>query len=371
VSLYKLRKMRKIRLSSVCGLALLASVLSAGCTTEGSGQQVADTHQHTMHMQNVTADAEGRQLYGMAHELSPEIAAELRENNIFPDLTDAQIGTMMQRMGSNYVWYVSDSGLRGRQGVLILAHGFGDHGDRTLRDNMQPVGDLQPTAFAFGMSMAMSDHIQLALNDLTAAGAEEIVVIPAASSRYSTLMRQWEYIFGMRDGPEYASVPKVHSNSKLLFARPMEDHPLVAEMLIDHAAEISRDPAREEVIIVAHGPVDEEDNKIQLATMENLAGYLRNRGYAGVYPVTLQDDAPPEVRAENVRNIRQLVADIHARDNEVLVITNLLGTRMVQRSIRRDLNGLGYKYNFKGLVQHRKFIDWVNVSVDAASADSW
>jgi hypothetical protein len=151
----------------------------------------------------------------------------------------------------------------------------------------------------------------------------------------------------------------------------MEDHPLVAEMLIDHAAEISRDPAREEIIIVAHGPVDEQDNKTQLATMENLAVYLRNRGYAGVYPVTLQDDAPAEVRAENVRAMRQLVADIHARGNEVLVITNLLGTRVVQRSIRRDLNGLGYRYNFKGLVQHRKFIDWVNVSVDEATVDSW
>jgi hypothetical protein len=69
------------------------------------------------------------------------------------------------------------------------------------------------------------------------------------------------------------------------------------------------------------------------------------------------------VRAENVRQLRALVNEINAQGHEVLVITNLLGTRMVQASIRRDLDGLKYRYNFKGLVQHEKFIEWVNVSV--------
>ena len=90
------------------------------------------------------------------------------------------------------------------------------------------------------MSMAMSSHIQLALDDLTSAGAQEIVVVPAASSRYSTLMRQWEYIFGLRKEPEYATVPRVATKADIKFVKPMEDHPLVAEMLIDHAAEISK-----------------------------------------------------------------------------------------------------------------------------------
>ena len=47
----------------------------------------------------------------------------------------------------------------------------------------------------------------------------------------------------------------------------------------------------------------------------------------------------------------------------VLVITNLLGTRMVQRSLRRDLKGLEYRFNSKGLIEHDNFISWVEQSV--------
>ncbi len=349
-----------------------AAVLLLACATDNAQLQPepqVDHHAHMMGMHDVTPDAQGRQLYGMPHEMSPATLAELRDKNLFPGLTEEQIAGMMRAMGSNYAWYISDSQLRGEQGVLILAHGFGDHGDRTLRDSMQPMGDQQPTAFAFGMSMAMSSHIQLAVDGLTAAGAQQIVVIPAASSPYSTLMRQWEYIFALRADAEYASVPQVSTSATVQFARTLEDHPLVAAMLIDHAAEISLDPHREEIIIVAHGPVDEQDNQAQLATMENLAEYLRAEGYAGVHAVTLQDDAPREVRAENVRQLRALVDEINAQGHEVLVITNLLGTRMVQASIRRDLNGLKYRYNFKGLVEHEKFIEWVNASANEALAE--
>jgi hypothetical protein len=353
-------------LLSLCMIGLLT-----GCAT-GTMQQTesADGHAHQHMEHDVQRDALGRQLYGMAHEMSPEVLAELRERNVFPPyMTDEQIGHAMRSMGSNYVWYVSDTALEGNRGVLVLAHGFGAQGDEALRASMEPVGQAQPAAMALGMSMAMSSHIQLALDDLTNAGAQEIAVIPVVSSPYSTLMRQWEYIFGLRDDPEYATVPKVSTSAKLGFASPMEDHPFVKVILSDYAAEISKDPAKEELIIVAHGPVDATDNKAQLETMGRMAESLREEGYAGVYAVTLQDDAPREVRAANVAHMRTLVEEINARGHAPLVITNLIGTRMVQASIKRDLSGLGYRYNFRGLVQHEKFIDWVQVAADDAFVD--
>jgi hypothetical protein len=345
--------------------------LLTGCAAGTMQQpQSAEGHAHHDMEHGVQRDELGRQLYGMVHEMSPEVLAELRERRVYPPyMTDEQIGRAMRSMGSNYVWYVSDTALEGTRGVLILAHGFGSQGDRALRVSMEPVGQAQPSAMALGMSMATSSHIQLALDDLTNAGAQEIAVIPVVSSPYSTLMRQWEYIFGLRDEPEYATVPKVSTTAKLGFASPMEDHPFVQMILSDYAAEISQDPAQEELIIVAHGPVDAADNQAQLETMDRMADSLRTEGYAGVYAVTLQDDAPREVRAANVVRMRALVEEINARGHTPLVITNLIGTRMVQASIRRDLRGLGYRYNFRGLVQHEKFIEWVQVAADEALAE--
>jgi sirohydrochlorin cobaltochelatase len=350
-------------------VSAFAMCLLVACTaTKQSSPSAADPHAgHNMQMQPVEPDQYGRQLHGMTHAMSTESLAELRERNIFPPyMTDEQISQAMVSMGSNYVWYVSGEDVRNKRGVLLLAHGFGDRGDSTLRQQMKPVGDLQPTALALGMSMMMSDHIQLALDDLSAAGAREIVVVPAASSRFSTLMRQWEYIFGLQKEPEYATVPRVSSAAKIHFAKPIDAHPLVAEILVEHATAISKDPAVEEVVVIGHGPIDADDNKAQLKTMDTLAEPLRALGFASVTVATLQDDAPREVRQANVGRLRQAIEDIEARGNTALVITNLLGTRIVQRSISRDLQGLEYRYNFTGIIQSEKFVDWVNLTVDEA-----
>jgi len=355
-------------------LSLVMVLFLVGCASQSETGKPADVAGgepektgHAGHHMSHSAerDAQGRQLYDMKHAMSPEVKAELRQREVIPPyVTDAQMDSMMEAMGPNYAWYISDTTLMGDRGVLILAHGFGRHGDQTFRERLQPVGAARPTTFAFGMSMGMSDHIQIAVDNLTAAGAQEIVVVPAASSRYSTLMRQWEYIFELRDEPAYATVPQVETTATVLFGTPMENHPLVGNILVDYAAEISQEPAKEEIIIVAHGPIDADDNREQLQTMEALADALRAEGYADAHPVTLQDDAPKDVRDANVQNMRALVEDIDARGNTVLVVTNLLGTRTVQRSIRRDLKGLGYRYNFKGLVQHEKFVEWVELVAD-------
>ena len=77
---------------------------------------------------------------------------------------------------------------------------------------------------------------------------------------------------------------------------------------------------------------------------------------------TLQDDAPVEVRRANVKALRTLIIDARDVGRDTLVVTNLLGTRMVQSSLRRDLRGLGYRFNSKGLIQHDNFIEWINAS---------
>ena len=52
---------------------------------------------------------------------------------------------------------------------------------------------------------------------------------------------------------------------------------------------------------------------------------------------------------------------------DVLIVTNLLGTRIVQSGLRRALQGLEYRFNAKGLIQHENFIAWINLSIDEAA----
>ena len=93
---------------------------------------------------------------------------------------------------------------------MLLLHGFKD-ADKNFKEQVEGMSSIFPMAMAPGMSMMMSDHIQWAVKDIEAAGAETIVVVPIVATRYNTMMRQWEYIFGMEEESSYASVPRVES----------------------------------------------------------------------------------------------------------------------------------------------------------------
>jgi hypothetical protein len=316
-------------------------------------------------------DAEGRQLENAPHVMDIAMMEELRQRvERYKGLNDQAIMRSMRTMGPNYTWYVSDRSLRGEVGVLILTHGFQEHGDRLMSTRVRAIAESRPTALAMGMSMMTSDHVQLALNNLAAAGAKDIIVVPAISTRFNSMMRQWNFIFDLQDEPQYGSVPRVAPPARLHIVSPLEDHELVGETLVQYAAEISSDPRREEVIIVAHGPVAPDDNRTQLAMLGRLASYIDARTeYAAISAFTLQDDAALEVRVANVRALRDKVRAAGEAGHDVLIITNLLGTRTVQGSLRRDLKGLNYKFNAKGLIQHENFIRWIEQSVAAAAAD--
>jgi hypothetical protein len=160
-------------------------------------------------------------------------------------------------------------------------------------------------------------------------------------------------------------VDRVNTNAKILFAQPPGDDPIVAEILVDHATEVSTDPSNEIIIIAAHGPSFENDNKLVLAELENLAKIMReDSDFAGVQALTLQDDAPPEIRDANVAKLRKMVEDATAAGSQVIVVTNLIGTRTIQSKLRKDLKGLDYKFSKKGIAEHPNFIkEWMGVAI--------
>ncbi len=347
----------------------LAPVICALFFVSVSAEETS--HQHDAHhMSNTDMDEQGRRLYGERHQVTDAAADELRGRiDQFAGADTAMIQTVMDRMDSNYEWYVSDLQLRGGTGVMILAHGFRASGDNIFRQRLEPLADQNPTALALGMSMMMSDHIQLAVDDLEAAGAERIVVVPVVSNSSNSLMRQWQYIFGISDEPAYTAVPRVSADAELLFAKPPGDHPLIQEVLVDYAKEISQEPKKEFLLLVAHGPESEADNQIALAMLNGMLGEVQHEiGFAGAGVASLQDDAPTAVRTANIAAMRAMVEQAQADGYKVLVITNLLGARTAQAELRRSLRGLSYTFNAKGIVQHDNFIRWIEASVAEATA---
>ncbi|MDJ0929293.1 MAG: hypothetical protein QNJ73_16770 [Gammaproteobacteria bacterium] len=299
------------------------------------------------------------------HEMTAEMLAVLRERiPAYRDYPDQQILLEMQMMGPDKSRYLSAPDQQGETGVLVLIHGFGPTGDRIMSEAVQPLAGIFPTSMSAGMSMMDSAHIQQSLDDLTRAGAETIVVVPMVSSKRNTLIHQWQYVFGERDRGAYYDAPQVSTAARVIMAEPPAEHPLITQIVLDHALELSADPAKEAVIIVAHGPIHADDNQAQLEAMIPQAARIRQRGgFASVEGTTLQDDAAPDIRARNVEKLRGMIETAQADGKRVLIVTDLLAAQSIQWKIERDLIGLDYEFSAKGISMHPNFTRWYQETI--------
>ena len=313
------------------------------------------------------SDAEGRKYLaeGMMH--TEEMFSELR-NNIpgLKNLNNKQIMGMMKLMGPNYYWTFDKKDPNQETGALLLAHGYGEEGDLAFHNSMTDISSQHITTLSLGMSMMTSKHIECALSEIRQNGAKKIYIVPISSTPHNTLVQQWEYIFGLRNDHAYTKVKSVLADD-VVFLDPISDHQIAKKIVLDYAKEISIDPKNEIVVIIAHGPVGETDNELQLELMENLAAYVHDQGnFNAVRPFTLQDDAPKEIRDRNVKQIKEFIENATLDGKKVLMVSNLMSGKGIQRKINEDFSGLDYKFNSKGFLSHPLFKDWILESIESS-----
>ncbi len=150
----------------------------------------------------------------------------------------------------------------------------------------------------------------------------------------------------------------------------LDDHPLVARILYERIKAISRDPAREFVILVAHGPNEEEHNVKWLKSMESLASQIqalaqKEQGtrFKGIFCVTVRDDAPPLIYNQAKEHLRALVRQA-SREGEVLVVPLLLAPGGVEEGIWKRLEGLPYRRSEQMLLPHPLITEWIENQVE-------
>lgn len=171
-------------------------------------------------------------------------------------------------------------------GILLLAHGGSAGWNSQVLKLADEVNKEMPVEVAFGM--ATKRTIQESIDKLAARGVKEILAVPLFISSYSSVITSTEYLLGLRkDAPaDLARFAKMdhsaemnHSDHAMMsmnasfnpltpvvspvplrMTQALNRHPLVGEILLDRARSVSQEPSREVVVLVAHGPVPDEDN---------------------------------------------------------------------------------------------------------------
>jgi sirohydrochlorin ferrochelatase len=271
------------------------------------------------------------------------------------------------------------------EGILLLAHGGSAAWNERVETLAGKVRESQPTEVAFGM--ASRGTIQSAIDRLVARGVQRIVAVPLFVSSHSSVVRSTEYLLGLRtempadlkifakmshgpagdhrghDMPASAhekNMTPVESPATIRLTAALNRHDLVGEILAERAQSISTTPARESVIIVAHGPVPDDDNTRWLEDMAVLARTVAGRAaYRSVDYLTVRDDAPAAIRDAATQELRALVSRRVAEGNRVLLVPLLMSFGGIEQGIKKRLDGLEYTMAPQGLMPDPRLEAWV------------
>ena len=269
-----------------------------------------------------------------------------------------------------------------------MAHGGSKDWNAQVVRVAAEVNRSMPTEVAFGM--ADRTTLQRGIDELTARGAKRIVAVPLFISSYSSVIECTKYLLGLRHDPppELSSftmlaMPKmtgmtahpaadaspseapalpgpVRSAVPLRMTPALDDHPLVAQILEDRAAAIAKDPPRDVLILVAHGPTDDRENALWLASMKALARQIAaHTRYARIEYVTLRDDADAPVRDKATAALRRKVEAADAEGYHALVVPLLLSYGGIENGLRRRLDGLEHTLSPQALLPDPRIARWV------------
>ena len=274
-------------------------------------------------------------------------------------------------------------------GVLLLAHGGQPQWNERVVDVAHRVDAKIPTEVAFGM--ATRANIQAAVDKLMSRGVTEIVAVPLFVSSHSSVITSTEYLLGLRQDPpadlakfakmshgshgaavdEHAAhgasvdpASPIKTSAMVRMTPAFNQHPLIGAIAADRARSLSTSPGSEAVILVAHGPVPDEDNNRWLADMSVLADHVRkSASYAAVDYMTVRDDAGPAIRDAATRELREKVQSHVAKGRKVLIVPHLMSFGGIEQGIRKRLEGLDYTMTSQALIPDDRVVEWVFASL--------
>lgn len=266
-------------------------------------------------------------------------------------------------------------------GVLVMAHGGGEAWNRSVETMLEPLREEMPLAIAFGM--ADPNSIQAAADRLAEQGVDRIGVVRLFISGESWRERTAQ-ILGLSPGapPRPAghgeaghgdhgghdmSLWRIDSDARFaMTSEGLADAPEIGAVLAERAQALSSDPARESVLILAHGPGDDAENERWIAKMDEQAEAVRALGpFRTVAVETLREDWP-EKRAEAEVRIHAFIEAASQGDGRALVIPYRLSGFGPYGEV---LEGLFYVSDGRGLLPSEAVANWVRRQSAALRAE--
>lgn len=262
-------------------------------------------------------------------------------------------------------------------GVLVMAHGGSPEWNQAVLKAVAPLREQYRVEVAFGMADAAT--IQDGVRTLEADGVRRIGVVRLFVSGESWYERT-EQILGLRPGTpvdfaaahtqpaaRHANHGHAHHHNPVFFRietasqfalskQGLADAAEMGKVLADRARNLSREPENEEVLVLAHGPGDDEENERWLTRLDARADEVRRAlPFHAVQVDTLREDWPKK-RAVAERRIRAFVSRASRNGRRAIVIPFRVHGFGPYAEV---LDGLEYSSNGLGLLPDGRVSQWI------------
>ncbi|MBI2069541.1 MAG: hypothetical protein HYT79_02985 [Elusimicrobia bacterium] len=281
--------------------------------------------------------------------------------------------------------------------VLLLAHGGSAKWDAQITQVKKAVEKAgYPVEIALGM--ADPANIEKALAKLSAKRPSKVVCVPILISSNSELYEQFAYVLGLREQPSADFLEGMRQAAKLgqgeersagfgkkgrdkghdhrhhtsldarqvktkldlKLASALDDHPYVAQILLARARAVSKNPAKEIVAIVSHGPYTDAMEGPWMETADKAARQLAQLGgFAEAKAFNMRDDAPIPVRQAKAKELRAYCQQRSKEGKQIIIVPHLVSMNGIEKHITKALDGLFYKISREALLPHPLVEQWV------------
>lgn len=245
----------------------------------------------------------------------------------------------------------------GEIGVVIMPHGSTQPWNDAVETTIQPLMAKYPIEMAYGMGDPRI--IQDAVSRLEQRGIRRIIFVRMYALDHQ-MKPLTDYILGLNEhtpsdghggGHDHSASAPLQVRTAALFSTfgGYEQNPEIAQVLHKRIAELSKDPANETVLLLAHGEATDEGNDKWLAVISKNIDRLRQdprwAKLKTIKALTVREDWPKE-REIAVAGVRATIEEA-SKHGRVLVIANRL---YGSGPYKKMLHGLTYEINEKGLV---------------------
>lgn len=253
-------------------------------------------------------------------------------------------------------------------GVLVMAHGGTDDWNKGVEQSLNNLRSEYPVEIAFGMADAGS--IENGVRNLEVQGVEEVGVVRLFISGESWLERTAQ-ILGIENGApakstdhramEHGVMPmgfwKIDSDLRFhISGEGLSEAHEMDQVLLSRVRALSSDPTSEVVVIIAHGPADDEENTRWISEISERTKLIkREMSVRDVQVFTLREDWEQKRKgAEEL--IREYVKEAGANSLTPIVVPFRVHGFGPYASV---LAGLDYNADQKGLIPHPNVALWV------------